>query len=131
EPVVPGKPTLRGPKENPFVLLEIATPDLNAGKAYYSRLLGWTFEGVVFGPSYALHEGGGLARGIGLVGGPITNRVRGTTNYVRVDDLVRCAARVREAGGWIVLGPGELPGEGRYFIFEDLDRNRVGVLQPT
>jgi predicted enzyme related to lactoylglutathione lyase len=130
QPITPGSPQLTGPRRNPFVLWEISTPDLPQAIAYYSNLLGWMFGGVVFTFNYALTEGVGLQRGVALVGGPLSNRARGTVNYVAVDDLVRAAARVREAGGWIVNGPGDLPGEGRYFIFEDLDRNRMGVLQP-
>ncbi len=129
EPLVPGRPQLTGARRNPFVLWEICTPDLPKAIEYYSSLLGWAFGGVVFSFNYALTEGVGLQRGVGLVGGPRSNRARGTVNYIAVEDLVRSAARVREAGGWIVNGPGDLPGEGRYFIFEDLDRNRVGVLQ--
>ncbi len=129
EPLRRGRPNLGGSQRNPIVLHEIATPELAAGIDYYSRLLGWTFGGTVFAFNYALTDGVGLQRGVGLVGGPEANRVRGTTTYVAVDDLGRCAARVRESGGTIVLGPGDLPGEGRFFIFEDPDRNRLGVLQ--
>jgi predicted enzyme related to lactoylglutathione lyase len=129
EPLRRGRPNLGGSGRNPIVLYEIATPDLAAGIAYYSSLLGWTFGVGGFTFSYALTEGIGLQVGVGLVGGPDANRVRGTTNYVAVDNLGRCAERVKESGGAIVLGPGDLAGEGRYFIFEDLDRNRVGVLQ--
>jgi predicted enzyme related to lactoylglutathione lyase len=113
-------------KTNPVVLYEIASPNLAAATKYYSELVSWSFWGVVFSDKYAFAEGCGLARGVGLVG---TTGAHGTVNYVSVANIAQTVARVQEAGGHIVAEPTDFPGEGRYFVFEDPEGNRMGALE--
>ncbi|HKA91578.1 MAG TPA: hypothetical protein VKE22_28140 [Haliangiales bacterium] len=125
EPFTSGRPNLKGTRKNPIVLIDIATADLPAAIKYYSELVGWSFWGVVFSDNYAFAEGCGLQRGVGLIGG----RSIGTTDYVAVTDIAETQAKVREAGGRIVVEQTEFPGEGLYIVFEDREGNRMGALQ--
>jgi predicted enzyme related to lactoylglutathione lyase len=128
EPFTSGRPNLKGSKKNPVVLLEIATPDLDTATKYYSTLCGWSFWGVVFADNYAFAEGCGLQRGVGLISGAAARAI-GTTDYVAVADLAKAVAKVREAGGRVVVEPAEFPGEGKFFVFEDTEGNRMGALE--
>ncbi len=128
EPFTSGRPNLKGSGRNPIVLVEFATPDLPAAIKYYSALVGWSFWGVVFSDNYAFAEGCGLQRGVGVISGPM-GRAIGTTDYVAVEDLAATKAKVSEGGGRVVVEPAELPGEGRFFVFEDREGNRMGALQ--
>jgi len=130
EPFTTGRPHLKGSKKNPVILLEIATPDLAAATKYYSTLLGWSFWGVVFADNYAFAERCGLARGVGLFGTK-ADQAHGTTNYVAVANLAETLAKVRAAGGRIVTEPSQFPGEGKFFVFEDLEGNRMGALEQS
>ncbi|MGN6110937.1 MAG: VOC family protein [Kofleriaceae bacterium] len=126
QPYTTGRPSLRGSGENPMVLLEIASTDLPGSIEYYSKLVGWSFWSVVFTDNYAMAEGCGLQRGVGLLAVPVGG---GTTNYVAVADLAETEAKVRAAGGRILVEPADFPGEGRFFIFEDPEGNRMGALE--
>jgi predicted enzyme related to lactoylglutathione lyase len=126
EPYTEGRPHLKGSGTNPIVLAEIATADLPAAIAYYKGLVGWSFWSVVFGDQGALAEGCGLKRGVSLV---TPQAGRGTLDYAAVADLAETGAKVREAGGRVVVEARDLPGEGRFIVLEDLDGNRMGALQ--
>jgi predicted enzyme related to lactoylglutathione lyase len=128
QPFATGRPNLTGSGKNPIVYLEIGSPDVKAAIAYYSGLVGWSFWSVVFADNYALTEGCGLERGVGMLGmGPGNH---GIVHYVQVADLTETMAKVRAAGGVVRTEPTDFAGEGRYIEFEDLDGNRVGALEP-
>lgn len=129
QPFAAGRPILRGSGANPIAYLEIASPDIKAATAYYAALVGWSFWSIVFADNYALTEGCGLARGVGMRGvGPGNH---GTVHHVQVADLEATLAKVQAAGGAIRAEPADFAGEGRCAVFEDLDGNRVGLLAPT
>ncbi len=128
QPFAPGRPHLKGSGANPIAYLEIASPDIKAAIAYYAALVGWSFWSVVFADNYALTEGCGLGRGVGMQGvGPGNH---GVVHYVQVADLAATLAKVRAAGGAVRVEPTAFVGEGRYAIVEDLDGNRLGLLEP-
>lgn len=128
QPYVDGRPNLKAEPENPFVFLEIATPDIDKATGYYGDLMGWSFWSVAFANNYAIAEGCGLERGVGLFG---SEGASGTTSYVKVSNLEQTAAKVTAAGGQILVGPADFPGEGRYIVMTDPDGNRLGALEVT
>jgi predicted enzyme related to lactoylglutathione lyase len=128
QPISAHRPNLVGTKQNPIVLVDIATTDIERAIKYYSTLCGWSFWSVVFDDSYAFAAGNGLARGVGLCAGPRARTI-GSANYVAVRDLTETAAKVRAAGGGVVGDAKDFPGEGRIITIEDLDGNRLGALQ--
>jgi predicted enzyme related to lactoylglutathione lyase len=129
QPSTPARPTPSRARDDRIVLLEIPTPDVEAGIAYYRRLVGWSFDAVTFGGNYAFTPGCGLERGVALVGGPFAHRVRRPVDYVAVADLSAVEQRVRGGGGTVVIGPIEVPGDMTYLVFDDPEGNRMGALQ--
>lgn len=129
QPFTDQRPALKGSGENPIVMLEIAVTDLPAAIKYYQALNAWSFWSVVFADGYAMAEGCGLQRGIGLMALPAGGAAGGTTNYIEVSDIAASIAKIRAAGGEPLMEPTDFAGEGRYIMFRDLDGNRVGIIE--
>lgn len=128
EPFGDVRPHLQGTGTNPISFLEIATPDLPAATKFYSELAGWSFWSVVFKDAFAMAEGCGLKRGVGLFGAPPGSP--GTmTNYVEVANLEDTAQKIEASGGRVLVPPSQFPGEGRFLLFEDADGVRMGAIQ--
>jgi predicted enzyme related to lactoylglutathione lyase len=125
QPYTDARPHLRGSGQNPISFMEIAVPNLAAATKYYSELAGWSFWSVVFKDAFAMSEGCGLKRGVGLFAGGGT----GITDYVEVGNLEETVAKIQGAGGTILSAPADFPGEGRYILFEDLDGVRMGAIE--
>lgn len=119
-------PELRHPPVNPFVFVEIAVPSRVKAVRFYSGLMWWAFQTVPSAPEYAIAEGCGLARGVGLYGGSATS---GVVSYIEVASLEETAAKIAGNGGEVLVPPEPFVGGGRYLIFADPSRNRVGALE--
>lgn len=122
-------PKLRGSGDNAIIWLEIPTPNLQQGLAYYRSLLGWRFSAIEEQADYVVSLDGGFARGISLVGGERGGRMRGVTNYIRSTDLAATAARITQHGGRVVRERSEIAGEGAFLLFLDPDGIRWGAFQ--
>jgi uncharacterized protein len=99
---------MSAPATNSVAWFEIGAPDVEAAKAFYGPLFGWSFapDG-----SYTLITAPGAA---GPSGG-IFNTGGGIPPYavfvVRVADVAATAARAEELGGKVVVAPNKL-GDG-------------------
>jgi uncharacterized protein len=104
--------------------IEFSVTDMDAAKRFYADAFGWEFTD--YAPVYVgIHRvaGEGEAGGLTLVdevrpGGPLV--------ILYSNDLDASLARVRAAGGRIVLEPFEFPG-GRRFEFLDPSGNQLAV----
>ena len=101
--------------------LELAAANLDAVKAFYAAVFGWTFQD--WGPDYASFHGAGLDGGFARSdkaadGGPLV--------ILYSADLEASAAAVEAAGGAIVQAAFEFPG-GRRFHFRDPAGNELAV----
>ena len=109
------------PKENALCYLEFPATDLEATKAFYGKVFGWTFQD--FGPDYAAFEDGCLAGGFTRDNpGPGTAPLAVLFNK----DLEAARARVAAGGGKIVKEIFGYPG-GRRFHFSDPSGNVLAV----
>ena len=102
--------------------IEISVTDMAESKRFYEAAFGWKFND--YGPEYAGIQGGG-----GEVGGFRSDgdvSTGGPLVILYSNDLDMTLARVREAGGQIVLEPFEFPG-GRRFHFRDPSGNELAV----
>ncbi|MEM1074970.1 MAG: VOC family protein [Pseudomonadota bacterium] len=120
---------------------EIHAADVEAAKAFYAGLFGWTFSPMTGAEdvSYHLIEGsdigvekrlsGGLMQRMGdtpLSGAPI----RGGTMTFEVPDCDANYAWALTNGGAEALPPQDFPGIGRCAYVEDGQGNIVGMITP-
>lgn len=136
EPKVHTVPRLRAGREHHYCWLEIPVLDLAQGVAYYSKLLGWRFQGIEQRSDYAFTQDGGLSMGASIVGGTPGKQMlsvqhgRGVTNYVTATGLSQLAERVVAGGGKVVVPPKSL-GEGAFLVFLDPEENKLAAFDPT
>lgn len=106
---------------NPFVHVELNTPDPEKAKSFYSQLFQWTLADLpnpaVPGGSYTMIEvgagtGGGIMKQI--PGGP-----SGWLAYVEVDDIHATTQRVESLGGKVMKDVTEVPGMGWLSFVQD------------
>src|SRR5689334_17245642 len=114
--------------------IDIEQPDPDAAVAFYGDLFGWEYENVMppEGPGkyYMARIGGGDVAGIGSPppGAP-PNPAWNT--YVWVDDADATAAKVREAGGGVIMEPMDITEAGRTARFTDPEGAVFSIWQPN
>ena len=108
---------------------EIGVGDVEAGRAFYEGLLGWTFEPGPSGEGFVL---GGAGVPGGMHGGD-----PGASPYVffGVDDIDAALDRVRELGGQVeemhIEGDDEMIARfGRFKLCRDDQGSSFGLHQP-
>lgn len=110
---------------------ELTTPDPDAAIAFYGALLGLRKEGGVpmgdLGEYSFIHSGPDC---IGAVMGEAPNARPGWQIYFSVDDIDASAGRLARAGGRVVQGPDEIPGDSFALVAEDDRGARFGLVGP-
>ena len=119
-----------------FCWVELATPDAEASKAFYSQLLGWTWTDNPMGENmvYSMMQKDGnfvcamfrihdqmLAEGFHPH----------WACYIATDDVEAATARVVEAGGNVINGPFDVFTAGRMSIVADPAGATFGIWQPN
>jgi uncharacterized protein len=114
---------------NPFVHLELNTPDLTAAKKFYGALFGWTFQDNDMGPNgiYSTFKpdtgpGGGM---VSMGGGN-----HGWLSYVGVDDINVSTEKAKSLGATIQMGPVKIPNIGWMTIITDPTGCTIAMFQP-
>jgi uncharacterized protein len=109
--------------------VDYGAADVEAAKEFYGELLGWTWTGG--DPEYggylsALKDGQGVA---GM--GPLTNEGDSPawTTYFATDDAAATAARIRDAGGTVVVEPMQVGPMGTMVIALDPQGYAFGLWQ--
>ncbi|MEU6503115.1 VOC family protein [Streptomyces californicus] len=93
--------------------VSLMTRDLRAAQDFYGAVLGWTFRSGSLGEGFSVAHLGALpVAGLGQIAPGLPTTVSWTP-YFAVADVDTAAARVRERGGTIAVGPIRLgPGRG-------------------
>lgn len=99
--------------------VEFTAPDLEAVKAFYAGVFGWTFTD--YGPDYTSFEDGRLAGGFAK--GPGGGTAPLVVLYATDLDAMKVAV---EAAGVRTFNPHRFPG-GRRFHFKDPGGNELAV----
>ena len=114
---------------NPFVHLELSTPNLAQAKEFYGKLFGWTFEDNDMGGGmvYSMFKpsdgpGGGM---FSMPGSPTA-----WLAYVGVEDINTATSEAASLGATIVRGPHEVPGHGWMTVLVDPTGATVALWQP-
>ena len=113
---------------NPFVHLELSTPDTAKAKEFYGKLFGWEFTDTdmgnmiysTFKPSSG--PGGGI---FSMPGVPTC-----WTAYVGVDDINAATEKAKSLGATIHKGPDEIPHVGWFTILADPTGAVIALFQP-
>ncbi len=111
---------------NPFVHLELNTPDLEKAKAFYGQLCGWTFTdnpmpmGVysTFQPDKA--PGGGLYSEPGAPPAWLA--------YIGVDDIHASTKKAASLGAQVLSDSIEIPGVGWMSLLIDPTGARIALV---
>jgi len=108
-------------------------PDAEAAVAFYGGLFGWEIEDVMppgsEGQYFIARIRGGDVAGIGGVA-PGAPPVAVWNTYVWVENADETAAKVRNAGGGVVMEPGDVMDSGRTAVFSDPEGAVFFVWQP-
>jgi predicted enzyme related to lactoylglutathione lyase len=102
--------------------IDTTQPDPEAATAFYGGVFGWEFENVMDagspGKYYIARLRGGDVAAVGSQ--PEEGPAHAVWNtYVWVEDADETAARVRDAGGTVLLEPGDVGDSGRMAVFAD------------
>jgi predicted enzyme related to lactoylglutathione lyase len=114
------------------VWVELATPDADASREFYSKLFDWQVE-VIEDPQYG---GYGMARidGNDVAGiGPKQSPEQPTvwSLYIGTDDLEGLAEKVKSAGGSVIAPPFDVGDQGRMAVFQDPAGAFISAWQAT
>jgi hypothetical protein len=102
--------------------VDTSQPDPEAAVGFYSELFGWQFEDVMppgaEGKYLSARIRGGDVAAVGSIpeGAP---QVATWNTYVWVDSADETAAKVRDAGGTVVMEPFDVMDAGRMAVFAD------------
>ena len=118
-----------------FGWIDLTTTDVEAARAFYSELFGWTSEDMPtpMGPAYTMCflDGKVVA---GMAPQPPGMAAAGMpsmwNSYVLVDDIDEVTARVAPAGGAVVMPTMDVMTQGRMAMVADPGGAVVGLWQP-
>ncbi len=109
--------------------IDYGASDLDAVKTFYSSLLGWEYTGgePEFGGYLTATLKGEQAAGLGPQQDP--NDPPRWTTYFATDDAAGTAARIKDAGGTVIVEPMEVGPMGTMVIALDPQGNPFGLWQ--
>jgi len=109
--------------------VDYGASDIDAAKSFYGGLLGWEYEGgdPEYGGYLNATRNGEPAAGLGPLMNPGDSP--GWTTYFATDDSPATVARIREAGGTVVVEPMEVGPMGTMTIAADPQGNAFGLWQ--
>jgi predicted enzyme related to lactoylglutathione lyase len=113
-----------------FCWADVATPDVEAAKAFYGGLLGWEFEHMDSGdaPDYVIaRRDGGRVAALHQA----TDQPPHWNNYVTVEDADVVARRAQELGGSVFAGPFDVLSAGRMAAISDPQGAMVIAWKPA
>jgi uncharacterized protein len=119
-----------GYKPGEFCWVDLAVPSAEAGAEFYNELLGWDWEqGPEEAGGYGMLKSGGKTVG-GL--GPTQSEQQppAWSSYVRVADADATAAKVKQAGGTVLMEPFDVLEAGRMAVCHDPQGAFFNLWQP-
>lgn len=119
-----------------FIWHELMTPDTEAAKAFYSKLLGWTPNDMEMpGFTYTTFAVPDFPSGVAGMMAPSPEMASqgippNWTGYVAVDDVDATAAEYEKAGGTICRAPEDIPYVGRFAVVADPQGAALCIMTP-
>ncbi|MBK6534992.1 MAG: VOC family protein [Deltaproteobacteria bacterium] len=117
--------------EGTFIWREIMTPDVAASKRFYGEVFGWKFDDMPMdGFTYTMIKNGETGIGgmasLDMIPGAPPHWI-GTVCVVDTDASAKLAV---EAGGKVMMPPGDIPGYGRFAVIADPQGAALTVMHP-
>ncbi|MCF3936486.1 VOC family protein [Acuticoccus sp. M5D2P5] len=111
---------------------ELATRDVEAAKAHYAALVGWTYEAAPMdgGTYWIASRSGRPTAGIMDVAAIPHEVPPHWLTYIAVDDMDAAVATVSETGGHVIREPFAVPNVGRIAIVSEPGGGGYGLLEP-
>src|SRR5262245_35416634 len=118
---------------NGFWWADLSSTDDGAAAAFYSAILGWSFDETPLGEGL-VHRNAKL--GDAMVAGldpvmPGSGMPTAWTNFVFVTDIEATLATAEELGANVVMDAMDVMGEGHMAVFTDPTGAAVGLWQPA
>lgn len=116
-----------------FCWVDLSTTDAEAAKKFYTRLLGWTAVDMPVGPdmNYTMCQIDGKDVAALYQQGPAEQGIPPHWNsYISVANADEIAAKVKAAGGMVLMEPADVMEFGRMAMVQDPTGAVVGAWQP-
>ncbi len=118
------------PQYGEFCWNELLTPDVNAAKAFYEKLLGWTFQdhSMDMGEYFMIHRG---EKGVGgMMKVPSPDIPPHWMSYISVEDLDATLKKAASLGATIIKEATDVKDYGRFGIIKDPTGAHISFWQP-
>jgi len=117
---------------------ELRTRNMEETRAYYAKLLGWSFEEAPMEgeePPYYLCKAGdqvvaGMMEMSEKSGFPDEVPAHWLA-YIQVDDVDQCLQLAKSENSEIYFGPVDIPGVGRIAVMQDKAGAPIGLVTPA
>jgi predicted enzyme related to lactoylglutathione lyase len=116
---------------NPFVHVELTTPDPDRAKTFYKAVFDWKLDDVEIGPGFVytmIDVGEGT--GGGIMKSPAPDVPTAWLPYVLVDDVRAATDRAKSHGATLCRDVTEVPNMGWFSIILDPTGAAIGLWQP-
>ena len=111
----------------PVVHWEFWSRDPAKVSEFYSKVFGWKIQHIPEIDYRIVDTGAGAGINGGIMkpqDGPMPGNM---AFYIDVDDLAAYRRKIVEAGGKIIVEEQEVPGMGKFCLFEDNDKRVLGI----
>jgi predicted enzyme related to lactoylglutathione lyase len=121
---------------NPFVHVELTTPDVEKAKSFYSALFDWKLEDVEQAPGKTytmIRVGNGTGGGMMKIPTPAAPAAASPAiptawmPYVRVDDVRAATAKAKSLGATVAKDVTEVTGAGAFSVIIDPTGAAIGL----
>lgn len=110
---------------------ELMTSDPKAATIFYAKLFNWQYETMDMpdGEYYVASVGEEKVAGIMAIPDQAQGTISHWQQYFTVDNADVFASRVAELQGVVVVPPTDIPGVGRFLMFQDPQGATLSALQ--
>ncbi len=116
--------------QNPFIWHDLMTNDVEAAKAFYGAVVGWTFSTQM--PDYVVTEAGGKGMGgIMLKPDHLSAMPSFWSGYIHVADVDANIEKIKTLGGTIHRDAWDVPEVGRIAVVADPTGAAFNIMAPT
>ncbi|MFW9784787.1 MAG: VOC family protein [Candidatus Heimdallarchaeota archaeon] len=111
------------------VHFEVNADDIERAKKFYENAFGWKIEKWEGGEYWVIQAGEEGEEGIN---GGLQKREEESDqifNYISVSSVEDAKSKVEKNGGKIISPKITVPGVGYFYMFEDTEGNKLGIMQ--